>query len=71
MDKVYFISKGQIKPANKQYSNIPNDYELTLGNDSVIQECTEDSEDVPTVKYEFVPIKDIADKQPNTIVGKF
>ena len=71
MDKVYYISKGQLKPANKQYSNIPNDYEMTLSNDTVIQECVEDLADVPAVKYDFVPIKDIADKPANTIVGEF
>lgn len=70
IDKVYYISKGQLKPANKQYSTIPNDYEMTLSNDTVIQECTEDLHDVPTVKYEFVPISQIADKQPNAVVGK-
>lgn len=67
---MYYISKGQLKPANKQYSNIPNDYEMTLTNETVIQECTEDSE-VPTVKYEFVQISHIADKPSNTIVGKY
>lgn len=71
IDKVYYISKGQLKPANKQYSNIPNDYEMTLNNDSVIQECTEDAQDVPTVKYDFIPISQIAEKAPNTIVGMF
>lgn len=44
---------------------------MTLGNDTVIQECTEDLHDVPTVKYDFVPISQIADKAPTTIVGKF
>lgn len=68
---MYYISKAQLKPANKQYSNIPNDYEMTLNNDSVIQECKEDLEDVPTVKYDFVRISEIADKPPNTIVGEF
>ncbi|XP_031632411.1 replication protein A 70 kDa DNA-binding subunit, partial [Contarinia nasturtii] len=68
VDKVYFFSKGQLKPANKQFSNIPNDYELTLSSDSVIQECKEDLDDVPTVKYDFISIDKISDKQPNTIV---
>lgn len=43
---------------------------MTLTNETTIQECTEDLQDVPTVKYEFVPINEIADKQPNAIVGK-
>lgn len=66
---MYYISKGQLKPANKQYSNIPNDYEMTLTNETTIQECTEDTE-VPTVKYDFIPISDIAEKPKDTIVGK-
>lgn len=70
MDKVYYISKGTLKPANKTFSNLPNDYELTLNNDSVIQECVEDLSDIPTVKYDFVPINQIAEKPANTIVGE-
>jgi ssDNA-binding replication factor A large subunit len=27
---VYIISKGQLKPANKKFSRLPNEYELTL-----------------------------------------
>lgn len=68
---MYFFSKGSLKPANKQYSNIPNDYEMTLNNDSVIQECNEDVQDVPKVKYNFIPISQIAETPPNDIVGKF
>lgn len=67
---MYFISKGQLKPANKQYSNIPNDYEMTLTNETVIQECSEDSE-VPVVKYEFVPISQLTEKPSNAIVGTY
>lgn len=67
---MYYLSKGQLKPANKQYSNLPNDYEITLTNDTVIQECKDEINDVPVVKYNFVPIADIADTPPNDIVGK-
>lgn len=59
-----------MKPANKQYSNLPNDYEMTLGNDSVIQECVDSSSDIPAVKYDFVPISRIAEMETNTVVGK-
>lgn len=70
MDKVYFITKAQLKPANKQYSNLPNDYEMTLGNESVIQECVDSSSDIPAVKYDFVPISRISEMETNTVVGK-
>lgn len=67
---MYYFSKGTLKPANKQFSNIPNDYELTLNNDSVIQECSEDAQSVPAIKYDFIPIAGIAEKAANDIVGK-
>lgn len=34
--QVYMISKAQIKAANKQYSNVQNDYEITFDNDTSI-----------------------------------
>lgn len=69
IDKIYFFSKAQMKPANKQFSNLPNEYELTLTNDSMIQECTEQS-DIPQVTYDFVPISQLSEKENNAVVGK-
>lgn len=61
VDKVYYISRCQLKPANKQYSKLNNDYEMTFNSDTVMQECSaEDLVDVPKVKYEFVSIADLA-----------
>uniref|UniRef100_A0A1X7SDD4 Uncharacterized protein n=1 Tax=Amphimedon queenslandica TaxID=400682 RepID=A0A1X7SDD4_AMPQE len=37
VNKVYYVSRGRIKPANKiYYAN--NDYELTLGAETTIEE---------------------------------
>lgn len=58
-----------MKPANKQFSNLPNDYEMSFNNDTVVQECTEQSNDIPAVKYDFVPISQIADLEPNAVIG--
>lgn len=63
------MTKAQVKPANKQFSTLPHDYEVTLNNDSVIQECIEAS-DIPAVQYDFVPISQIADMETNKTVGK-
>ena len=68
VDKVYFISKCQLKPANKQFTTIKNDYEMTFNNDTVVQECTEPADNVPTVQYNFVTIAEIAEKQPNDVL---
>ncbi|XP_049873501.1 replication protein A 70 kDa DNA-binding subunit [Pectinophora gossypiella] len=68
VDKVYYISRCQLKTANKQFTNLKNDYEMTFTNETVVAECTEDSSSVPTIKYDFVPISDIANKTPDVIL---
>lgn len=70
VDKVYYISRCQLKTANKQYTSLKNDYEMTFNSDTVVAECTEDASSLPTVKYDFVPINMIAEKSPDTIIGK-
>ncbi|XP_044742853.1 replication protein A 70 kDa DNA-binding subunit [Chrysoperla carnea] len=66
-DRIYYITGGQIKLANKQYSTLKNDYEITLNRDTEIVECHETT-NVPTVSFKFVPIKAIATLEPNSIV---
>ena len=41
-DKVYTITGGQVKMANKKFSAIKNDYCLTLGYETVFTEAQED-----------------------------
>ncbi|XP_058813344.1 replication protein A 70 kDa DNA-binding subunit [Topomyia yanbarensis] len=67
VDKVYYITKCQLKPANKQYSTLKNDYEMTMTNDTIIQECKEVSS-LPEIQYTFVPISQIANMEPNAMI---
>uniref|UniRef100_A0A182VRB5 Replication protein A subunit n=1 Tax=Anopheles minimus TaxID=112268 RepID=A0A182VRB5_9DIPT len=68
VDKVYFISKCQLKPANKQYSSLKNDYEMTMTNDTIVQECKDVDGSMPEIQYNFVPISQIANMEPNAMV---
>lgn len=69
VDKVYFISKCQLKPANKQYSTLKNDYEMTFTNDTVVQACQDDDDSgIPEIKYDFVPISQVANLEPKAAV---
>ncbi|XP_028322869.1 replication protein A 70 kDa DNA-binding subunit-like isoform X2 [Gouania willdenowi] len=65
--KVYYISKGTLKVANKQYTTLKNDYEMTLNAHSSIVPC-DDSEDIPAVHCDFVPIAELENKDNNTII---
>ncbi|XP_041979266.1 replication protein A 70 kDa DNA-binding subunit [Aricia agestis] len=68
VDKVYYISRCQLKTANKQFSSLKNDYEMTFTADTVVAECMEDSSAVPSIKFEFMPINEIANKNPDTLL---
>ncbi|XP_052472753.1 replication protein A 70 kDa DNA-binding subunit [Carassius gibelio] len=65
--KVYYISKGSLKIANKQFSSLKNDYEMTLNGETSIIPC-EDSHDVPKVQCDFVSIADLESREKDTIV---
>ncbi|XP_066520386.1 replication protein A 70 kDa DNA-binding subunit [Hoplias malabaricus] len=65
--KVYYISKGGLKIANKQYTSLKNDYEMTLNGESTIIPC-EDSQDVPMVQCDFVSIADLEAREKDAIV---
>lgn len=69
MAQVFYISKGTLKIANKQYSSLKNDYEMTLNGDSSIIPC-EDSSDVPMVQCDFVSIADLESRDKDAIVGE-
>ncbi|XP_073817699.1 replication protein A 70 kDa DNA-binding subunit-like [Musca autumnalis] len=69
VDKLYYISKCQLKPANKQYSTLKNDYEMTFNSDTVVQPCEDDDDGgVPAVKYDLVPISQVANMEPKASV---
>lgn len=68
IDKVYYISRCQLKTANKQFNTLKNDYEMTFTANTIVAECMDDVSSMPTVKYDFVPITDIADKPANTLL---
>lgn len=71
VDKVYFISKCVLKSANKQYSSIKNDYEISFSNDTVVEECLTANDNVPNVSYNLVPLSQISQMEANATVGKF
>ena len=58
--KVFLISNCSVKAANKQYSKLRNDYELTFKDNVIVQRC-DDVDDVPTIVYQFVKIADLSE----------
>lgn len=55
---VYYISKCRVQIAKKQFSNLPNDYELTFERDTTVEKA-EDADNVPQVRYNFTSVHDL------------
>ena len=66
-DRVYSISKGQLKLANKKFSRLPNDYEITLNSDAVVVQLDDDN-DIQTQKFTFTSIDEINNIDPNSFI---
>eukprot|EP00002_Diphylleia_rotans_P000475 TRINITY_DN1024_c0_g1_i6.p1 TRINITY_DN1024_c0_g1~~TRINITY_DN1024_c0_g1_i6.p1 ORF type:complete len:441 (-),score=94.41 TRINITY_DN1024_c0_g1_i6:113-1435(-) len=58
LDKVYIVSKGTVKIADRRYSAVKNEYEVTLNSDSNIIPCGDDS-NIQRLRFEIVPILSI------------
>lgn len=42
-----------------------------MNSDTEIVPCHDEVEEIPTVQYQFLPIGEIENKEPNAIVGTF
>jgi len=68
--KVYYITQGTLKAANKQYSALNNDYELTFRDSTEVVPCTDEDEmsKIPTVQFDFCKISQLDASLKDTTV---
>eukprot|EP00758_Cryptobia_borreli_P003317 Tbor_TRINITY_DN3683_c0_g1::TRINITY_DN3683_c0_g1_i1::g.262::m.262/K07466/RFA1, RPA1, rpa; replication factor A1 len=66
-DCVYVVSGGQVKNANKRFSNVNNEYEVTLDENTTIEICRDVDKLIPHQRYNFVPIGVLNKREPNTM----
>lgn len=72
LGKVYYISKGNLKVANKQFNTVKNDYEMTLNENSEVEEVSNEAAFVPATKFDFVPIDELGPYvNGRELVGKY
>ncbi|KAF1662578.1 Replication protein A 70 kDa DNA-binding subunit, partial [Aptenodytes patagonicus] len=67
LNKVYYFTKGVLKTANKQYTAVKNDYEMTFTNETSVVPC-DDAQHLPSVQFEFVSISDLENTPKDSIV---
>ncbi|XP_024870102.1 replication protein A 70 kDa DNA-binding subunit-like, partial [Temnothorax curvispinosus] len=66
--KVYYISRCTLKAANKQFNILKNDYEMTVTGDTEIVPCHENSDDIPTLQFNFCPISQVENKEKDALI---
>ncbi|KAF1438033.1 RFA1 protein, partial [Pygoscelis papua] len=67
LNKVYYFTKGILKTANKQYTAVKNDYEMTFTNETSVVPC-DDAQHLPSVQFDFVSISDLENTPKDSIV---
>ncbi|KAI0811523.1 replication factor-A protein [Xylaria sp. FL0064] len=65
--QVYYISTCKVNLAKKQFSNLPNDYELAFERETVIEKA-EDQSSVPQVRFNFVNIAELQSIEKDSTV---
>lgn len=59
-NKVYYITRATLKPANAKFSTVKNDYEITFNNDTAINPCDDSAASIPMMQYDFIPIANVS-----------
>ncbi|KAL4346267.1 hypothetical protein GQ457_17G019590 [Hibiscus cannabinus] len=66
--KIYLISRGSLKPAQKAFNHLNNEHEIFLDSTSTVQPCYEDDNRIPRQQFNFRTITDIEGMENNTMV---
>ncbi|KAL9314632.1 hypothetical protein ACSQ67_020084 [Phaseolus vulgaris] len=66
--KVYMISKGSLKPAQKNFNHLKNEWEVFLESTSTVELCPDEDDSIPRQQFSFRPISDIENVDNNAIL---
>ncbi|KAK2975966.1 hypothetical protein RJ640_012997 [Escallonia rubra] len=66
--KVYVISKGNLKPAQKNFNHLKNEWEIFLETTSTVDLCPDEDPSIPRQHFNFRPISEIESAENNSIL---
>lgn len=66
--KVYVISKGSLKPAQKNFNHLKNEWEIFLETTSSVDLCPDEDTSIPRQQFSFRPISEIETTESNSIL---
>ncbi|KAK8919014.1 hypothetical protein KSP39_PZI021782 [Platanthera zijinensis] len=65
---IYLISKGSLRPSQKSFNHLNNEYEIMLESTSTIQPCSEEDNSIPRQQFSFRAISEIESMENNSMV---
>lgn len=66
--KVYTVSKGNLKPAQKNYNHLKNEWEILLDSSSAVDLCRDEDVSIPQQQFAFRAISEIENAENNSIL---
>ena len=70
-DKIFYISKCQVKLANKKFCSLNNSYELSFTNETEVIPCSDDDNAIPKLQFNFTSLSSIVEAEPGLLMGKY
>lgn len=67
MGQTYTVTGGRLKQANKQYTSVPHDYEITFGNETEFVNVADDGS-IQSMNYSIKTIDKIQDTEPGKLI---
>lgn len=68
LEKIFFISKAQLKPANKKFTSLKHEFEMSFTNDTQIIPSYDRDDTIPHLQYEFVSMNTLKDAETESFV---
>lgn len=66
--RVYMISKGSLKPAQKNFNHLKNEWEILMESTSTVELCPDEDASIPRQQFSFLPISEIENAKNNSIL---
>lgn len=66
--KLYMVSKGTLKAAQRSFNHLRHDYEMTLEHSSIVELLSEEDISIPQQHFKFTPISAIEDAEEKSMV---
>lgn len=66
--KIYVISKGRLKPAQRNFNHLKNEWEISLDASSTVDLCPDEDSSIPRQQFSFRSVSEIENAENNSIL---